>query len=257
MGIKLHPDYYGGYTDLNTKALYETSRKVSATIGIDVQVNKAITGENAFAHSSGIHQDGLLKSKDVYEIIAPETIGAPPMELVLTARSGRHAFTHITKKLGYEISESQLPCVYEAFLQMADQKKEVYDSDVISLMEGFKEVKKEHVMPIWHLIDFQVIMNSTMPTATIRLKQKEEVMVSKTGTGAIDALYSAIFEAVDLPIQLMDYRIHSLSHGKESLGKVSIEIEYEGKIYQGKAIEKDVIKASAVALINGINKISR
>lgn len=257
MGIKLHPDYYGGYTNLNTKALYETSRKVSATMGIDVQVNKAITGENAFAHSSGIHQDGLLKSKDVYEIIAPETIGAPPMELVLTARSGRHAFTHITKKLGYEISESQLSCVYEAFLQMADQKKEVYDSDVISLMEEFKEVKKERVMPIWHLIDFQVIMNSTMPTATIKLKQKEEVMVSKTGTGAIDALYSAIFEAVDLPIQLMDYRIHSLSHGKESLGKVSIEIEYEGKLYQGKAIEKDVIKASAVALINGINKINR
>lgn len=255
MGIKLHPEYYGGYTDINTKALYGASRKISSIMGIDVQVNKAITGENAFAHSSGIHQDGLLKSKDVYEIISPETIGAPPMELVLTARSGKHAFEYISNKLGYEIQEESKAEVYESFLQMADQKKEVYDSDIASLMRKFDGVKKINETPMWQLVDFQVVMNSTMPTATVKISREKEITVSKVGEGAIEALYGAIIEAVQKPIKLMDYRIHSLGNGKESMGKVSVQIECNGKIYQAKAIERDIIRASAIALINSINKM--
>lgn len=256
MGIQLHPEYYGGYTTLNLAELYNTSRKVSNIMGMDVQVNKAITGENAFAHSSGIHQDGLLKSKDVYEIIAPETVGAPPMELVLTARSGKHAFMHITKELGYEIPESQMETIYVDFLRMADLKKEIYDSDVMHLLNGYPEVIRTNNIDFWELLDFQIVISSTMPTATVKLKCGEmEVIESRSGNGAVDALYSAIFMAVNKPMVLMDYRIHSLGRGKESLGKVTAQIQYEGKVYSGKAIESDVMKASAVALINGINKI--
>ncbi len=258
MGIKLHPEYYNGYTTIKTKEIYPTSRTVSAIMGIDVQVNKAITGENAFAHSSGIHQDGLLKSKKVYEIIEPEDIGAPPMELVLTARSGRHAFMHIIEKLGYQIIESQRESVYSDFLKMADQKKEVYDYDLEILMRQYPEetLKRERKVDLWELKDFEVIYNTKIPVATVSVKKGDRVS-SKTqnGNGAIDALYSAIVEAVEIPVTLLEYRIHNISRGKEGLGKVSIQILYEGVLYEGKAIEKDIIRASGIALINAINKV--
>ncbi|TCL00064.1 2-isopropylmalate synthase [Natranaerovirga hydrolytica] len=255
MGIQLHPDYYNGYTDINTKQIYETSRMVSGIMGLDVQVNKAITGENAFAHSSGIHQDGLLKSKDVYEIFEPETIGAPPMEIILTARSGKHAFEYVSKALGYKIPEEQLMPLHKKFLAMADEKKEIYYNDIINLLDK-ENVTKEKNIELWELLEFQMSINSNLPSATVKLKKGEEVVItSESGTGAVDALYSAIIKGVNLPIQLNDYRINSLSRGKESLGKATVEIRYNHKTYNGKAIEKDVMKASALALVNGINKM--
>ena len=256
MGIKLRPEYYRGKTSINIEEIYKTSRMVSAIMGLDVQVNKAITGENAFAHSSGIHQDGLLKSKEVYEIITPEEIGAPPMEIVLTARSGKHAFSYVTKKLGYNIPEIIESEVYKSFLAMADQKKEVYDSDIIILLEGYSEITNNKQIKLWQLKEFEVTTSSQMQVATVKL-QKGKIMTthSENGEGAVDALYSAIIKAVNQRIDLMEYRIHNLGRGKESLGKVVVQIKHEGKLYQGKAIEKDVMKASGIALINAINKI--
>lgn len=256
MGIILHPEYYNGYTDIDAKRIYETSRIVSATMGIDVQVNKAITGENAFSHSSGIHQDGLLKSKDVYEIIEPEAIGAPPMEIVLTARSGKHAFEHIANRLGYIIPEDKIGEIHERFLLMADKKKEIYDNDVITMLDNEEGIESGEKKELWQLEDFQMMINTNLPSATVKLqKGNSTVVVSESRDGAVDALYTAIITAVDLPIQLIEYRIHSLSRGKESLGKVTVQLQFEDKIYYGKAIEQDVMKASALALINGINKI--
>lgn len=257
MGIKLHEDYYGGHTTIDTSRIYETSRMVSATMGLDVQVNKAITGENAFAHSSGIHQDGLLKSKDVYEIMDPETIGAPPMELVLTARSGKHAFMHVSKKLGFEIQEEHIPEVFQKFLNMADQKKEIYDNDILTLFKSCANVRNIFDKELWQLEEYQITATSTLPTATVKLLKGDNgvVISSKNGVGVIDALYSSIIDAVKYPIELIDYRINSLSRGKGSLGKVTTQIRYQDKIYQGKAIEQDIMKASALAFINAINKI--
>ncbi len=256
MGIKLHEDYYDAHTTIDTGKIYETSRIVSATMGLDIQVNKAITGENAFAHSSGIHQDGLLKSKDVYEIMDPQTIGAPPMELVLTARSGRHAFLHVTKKLGFEIPEEHISEIYQKFLAAADLKKELYDSDIISLLKSYPSVECISNKELWELVEYQLTATSTLPTATVRLNRGEkEVVTSSTGTGVIDALYSSILEAVQLPIELIEYRINNLSRGKGSLGKVITQIRYKDTLYQGKAIEQDVMKASALAFINAANKI--
>jgi 2-isopropylmalate synthase len=256
MGIKLHEDYYGGYTTIDTAKIYETSRMVSATMGLDVQVNKAITGENAFAHSSGIHQDGLLKSKDVYEIMDPETVGAPPMELVLTARSGKHAFLHVTKRLGFEIPEEHVSEVFERFLQLADRKKEIYDNDILTLFKSCANVRTIFDKELWQLEEYQITATSTLPAATVKLTRgKNQVVTSSSGSGVIDALYSCIMEAVQEPVELIEYRINNLSRGKGSLGKVTVQIKHNDKLYQGKAIEQDVMEASALAFINAVNKI--
>ncbi|WP_070001137.1 2-isopropylmalate synthase [Cellulosilyticum sp. I15G10I2] len=258
MGIRLHPDYYKGYTTIKTKEIYKTSRIVSAIMGIDVQVNKAITGDNAFAHSSGIHQDGLLKSKEVYEIIEPQDIGAPPMEIVLTARSGRHAFMHTIEKLGCKIGEEHKEKVYADFLKMADQKKEIYDYDIEMLLRSYPEtvVQRERKIDLWELVDFEVIYNTKIPTATVKIKKADSIReTSQSGNGAIDALYSAILKAAGMPVALLEYRIHNISRGKEGLGKVSIQILHKGVLYEGKAIEKDIIRASGIALINAMNKV--
>lgn len=259
MGIRIHPDYYQGYTDINHREIYETSRIVSRTMGLDVQVNKAIVGENAFAHSSGIHQDGLLKSKDVYEIMEPEEIGAPPMDIVLTARSGKHAFMHIAKKLGYEIASEELDSIHQKFLKAADEKKEIYDNDVIDLLDREDGVSKKEKKQLWKMEDFQMNVNMNLPSATVKLSKGNNnepgVTVSKSGAGAIDALYSAIIQAVDMPVHLIDYRIQNIGAEKEALGKVVVQIMYQDKFYFGKAIEKDVMKASALAFVNSVNKI--
>ncbi|AFA47180.1 2-isopropylmalate synthase [Acetobacterium woodii] len=256
MGIKLHGDYYGGYTTVDSHQIYETSRMVSATMGLDIQVNKAITGENAFAHSSGIHQDGLLKSKDVYEIMDPETIGAPAMEIVLTARSGRHAFAHVTSRLGFDIPETLSAEIYKKFLLMADEKKEIYDNDVLNLLNSCSLVCRGEYPELWQLVDYQLSVTKQLPTATIELvKGTKKVVQSQSGTGVIDALYGAIIGAIGAPIELIDYRINSLSRGKGSLGKVTAQIRSDAQLYTGKAIEQDVIRASALALINAVNKM--
>ena len=256
MGIKLHEEYYDGHTNIDTTRIYESSRMVSATMGLDVQVNKAITGENAFAHSSGIHQDGLLKSKDVYEIMDPETIGAPPMEIVLTARSGKHAFLHVTKKLGFEMKEEEVSSLYQEFLSMADAKKEIYDNDILTLLKNSPIAKSSVEKELWQLVEYQMTATSSLPSATVKLiRGNESIIKSSDGSGVIDALYSAIIMAVQLPIELIEYRIHNLSRGKGSLGKVTTQIKYGDKLYHGKAIEVDVMKASAFAFINAVNKI--
>jgi len=255
-GIKLHPDYYNGYTDINFKEIYETSRIVSGTMGLDVQVNKAIVGENAFAHSSGIHQDGLLKSKDVYEIMEPEEIGAPPMEIVLTARSGKHAFSYVANKLGYVIPADRLEAVHKTFLTMADEKKEIYDNNVIEILEKEVDVDRKTKKNLWILEDFKININTKQPSAKVKLKNADQTIdVEETGIGSIDALYSAIIKAVSIPVKIVDYRINSLGRNKESLGKVVIQIKCNEKTYYGKAIEQDVMYASALALVNAVNRV--
>ncbi len=256
MGIQLHEAYYGGHTTVDTRQIYETSRMVSATMGLDIQVNKAITGENAFAHSSGIHQDGLLKSKDVYEIMDPETIGAPAMEIVLTARSGRHAFMHVTQRLGFDIPAESVTEIYQQFLAIADAKKEIYDNDVLTLLKNSGVPSSSNSPELWQLVDYQLQVNSGLPAATVKLTRGEqEAVISHSGSGVIDALYGAIMEAVGAPIELIDYRINSLSRGKGSLGKVTAQIRCDDQLFAGKAIEQDVMRASALALINAVNKM--
>ncbi|MFB9278129.1 2-isopropylmalate synthase [Cohnella cellulosilytica] len=256
MALKVRESFYGGHTDIRTQELLKSSRLVSHLTGLDVQVNKAITGENAFAHSSGIHQDGLLKDKNVYEIMSPEDVGAEKMEMILTARSGRHAFRNAVEKMGFEAGEGEaFEALFAKFLALADAKKEVYDHDVFYLVADHNEADGGDKQ-LYALDSFQVVSNDTFPTASVQLKKGGEIVKgSEMGDGPIDALYGVIKSLVGLDVELNDYKISSLSRGKEAIGRVNLRVSYEGKSYTGRAMDTDIIKASANAFLNAINAI--
>ncbi|MDK8643603.1 2-isopropylmalate synthase [Niallia taxi] len=264
MAVHTRSEIYQAFTNINTKEIMNTSRMVSGFMGLDVQVNKAITGENAFAHSSGIHQDGLIKSRNTYEIIDPVTVGLDDMELILTARSGRHAVKTAFEKLGMnQFSDSEFEEIFVDFLELADAKKEVYNHDLYVMIENFYKKVKGNNQDISHysnnfyeLIDLQVISNTKFPSASVELKKADQIIKGTAiGSGAIDALYSAIMNVCDLDMKLIQYDIRSVSRGKEALGKVKIQIEFKGEIYIAKASDTDILKASAYAYINAINSI--
>ncbi|MCR8924515.1 2-isopropylmalate synthase [Priestia megaterium] len=264
MAINTRSSIYNAYTTINTKEIMNTSRLVSSLMGLDVQVNKAITGDNAFAHSSGIHQDGLLKARDAYEIISPIEVGLDNMELVLTARSGRHAVKNALESLGFnEMTNIQFEGIFEAFLELADAKKEVYNHDLYVIVENYYAKHDIHNQDMTHssnhfyeLMDLQVISNTDFPSASVKIKKGDQILKSSAvGSGPIDALYSAITEISDLDIKLIEYHISSVSRGKEALGKVKIQVEYRGEKYVAKATDTDVMKASAFAYINAVNSI--
>ncbi|MED3854307.1 2-isopropylmalate synthase [Priestia megaterium] len=264
MAINTRSSIYNAYTNINTKEIMNTSRLVSSLMGLEVQVNKAITGDNAFAHSSGIHQDGLLKARDAYEIISPIEVGLDDMELVLTARSGRHAVKNALESLGFnEMTNIHFEGIFEAFLQLADAKKEVYNHDLYVIVENYYEKNDIHNQDMTHysdhsyeLMDLQVISNTNFPSASVKIKKGDQILKSSAvGSGPIDALYSAITEISDLDIKLIEYNISSVSRGKEALGKVKIQVEYKGEKYIAKATDTDIMKASAFAYINAIKSI--
>lgn len=264
MALKIREDVYNAYTDIVTEEIMNTSRLVSSVMGLEVQVNKAITGDNAFAHSSGIHQDGLLKSRDAYEIIDPKMIGLEDMELVLTARSGRHAVKDTLHKLGFtDLTEQELEDIFAEFLKLADQKKEVFNHDLYVIVKSYfaeneadNLAVKEFASNFYELKDLQVISNPQFPSASVHLQKGDEILKSSAiGTGPIDALYTAILDIVQMDLKLIEYKISSISRGKEAQGKVKVIVDYKGKKYTANAADTDVIKASAQAYINAINNI--
>lgn len=256
MALRVRESLYRCSTDIDTTELIRTSRLLTHLTGMDVQANKAITGENAFAHSSGIHQDGLLKDKQVYEIMSPEEVGAESMELILTARSGRHAVKHAVEKLGFDTSDADgFERLFQKFLTLADAKKEVYDHDLYYLLTEHRN-QTVPASPLFELASFQVMTNDICPTATVVLKKEgQELKGSTVGDGPIDALYGAMKSLTGLDIQLTHYKINSISRGKEAVGRVSIQLEYQGKSYSGRAMDTDIIKASGLAFLNGMNAV--
>jgi len=264
MALKIRQDVYDAYTDIVTEEIMNTSRLVSSVMGLEVQVNKAIVGDNAFAHSSGIHQDGLLKSRDAYEIINPKDVGVEDMELVLTARSGRHAVKATLEKLGItNLTEQEFEDIFAEFLKLADQKKEVFNHDLYLIVKSYfakneadNLAVKEFAANFYELKDLQVISNPQFPSASVELQKGDEVLkASAIGTGPIDALYTAISDITKMELNLIEYKISSISRGKEAQGKVKVIVEHGGKKYTANAADTDVIKASAQAYINAINNI--
>ncbi|WP_431028954.1 2-isopropylmalate synthase [Lysinibacillus sp. LZ02] len=264
MAIQTRGDVYDVFTNINTKEIMNTSRLVSSFMGLDVQVNKAITGDNAFAHSSGIHQDGLLKSRDAYEIVRPEDVGLEDMELVLTARSGRHAVKNSLENLGFNnFTEEEFEGIFEDFLKLADSKKEVYNHDLYVIVESYYEktdknnpYKESYADQFYDIEDLQIISNATFPSASVKVRKGNEVYkASAVGSGPVDALYSAIATITDIEVKLVEYNINSVSRGKEAIGKVKIIVEHEGEKYIAKAADTDILKASALAYINAINSV--
>src|SRR5699024_5684887 len=264
MALKVRSDVVDGHTNINTKEIMNTSQLVSSLMGLEVQVNKAITGDNAFAHSSGIHQDGLLKSRDAYEIINPDDVGLDDMELILTARSGHYAVKDTLRKLGFSnLVDEQYEEIFEDFIALADKKKEVYHHDLYMIMKDYmakNELRESNIEAytdeFLSLIDLQVISNTAFPAASVKVKKGEDIIESSAGgTGPIDALYSAILSLIDFEVQLIEYKISSVTRGKEALGKVKVSASYKGLTYYANASDTDVIRASGLAYINVINKI--
>jgi 2-isopropylmalate synthase len=254
MAMKVRNDYFKTETGIDTTEIYNTSRMVSNLTGILVQPNKAIIGANAFAHSSGIHQDGVLKERTTYEIIDPKDVGIPESSILLTARSGRHALTYRLGELGFKLNENQVDKVYERFLKVADQKKMVYDEDLEAIVAD--ETSTVHVS--YELLHVQVSCGDhSLPTATVRLRDPDgkEVTDSAHGTGPVDAIYRAINRLVDAENELTEFSIQAVTQGIDALAEVTIRICQESDFYTGRAAHTDICVASARAYLHALNRL--
>jgi 2-isopropylmalate synthase len=255
MALKQRPDVVGVTTGINTREITRTSRLVSSITGITVQPNKAIVGANAFAHSSGIHQDGVLKERTTYEIIDPVEVGAGGSAIVLTARSGRHALKHRLEELGYELPEDDFERIYEAFLDLADKKKEIYDEDLEALVGESERTVNE----VYHLQQVHVSCGDPgIPTATVELVSRdgEHLIDSSHGNGPVDAVYKAINRIVQEPNDLTEFSVQSVTRGIDALGEVTIRIKSEdGRVFTGRGAHPDIIVASAKAYTNALNRM--
>jgi 2-isopropylmalate synthase len=245
--------HLGIETGIRSENIYKTSRMVSSLMNMPVQPNKAIVGRNAFAHSSGIHQDGVLKHRENYEIIDPVDVGISESIIALTARSGRAALKHRLQNLGYSVEGQELEAIYEKFLEVADRKKEVKDEDLELLVGnegtvGGKAIKLEHL---------QVISGkSAIPMAAITLSINGELFTAtEAGNGPIDAAFKAVRSIVRHNIKLEEFLVQAITRGSDDVGKVHIQIENRGKLYYGFAGHTDIITASVEAFVNAINKI--
>ena len=238
-------------TGINSKKIYATSRLVSTLMRMPVQANKAIVGRNAFAHSSGIHQDGVLKKRENYEIINPTDIGIKESSIILTARSGRAALKHRLEILGYEITTDELNKIYHQFLILADKKKDIKDEDLKVLIG--KSTKEENPMKLDLL---QVVCGkSTIPMATVRLKINGDVIsATASGNGPIDAAFSAVKQLIKRKVRLEEFLIQAITRGSDDLGKVHVQIENRGKLFYGFSANTDIITASVEAFIDAISK---
>lgn len=245
--------HLGIETGIVTQNIYRTSRMVSSLMNMPVQPNKAIVGRNAFAHSSGIHQDGVLKNRENYEIIDPVDVGISESIIALTARSGRAALRHRLQNLGYKIEGEELEKIYEKFLEVADRKKEVKDED-LELLVGNQEAFNGKAIRLEHL---QIIGGkSAIPMAAVTLNIKgESFTATEAGNGPVDAAFKAILSIVRHNIRLEEFLVQAITRGSDDIGKVHIQIENRGNYYYGFAGHTDILTASAEAFINAINKI--
>lgn len=254
MSLRTRKDFYNAVTTINTREIIRTSRLVSRITGISVQPNKAIVGANAFAHESGIHQDGLLKEKMTYEIIKPEDIGLHRTELVLGKHSGRHAFKERLKELGYDLSPDEIEIAFEKFKRLADQKKNIFDEDIETLVS--EEASK--IPEVYSLVDLSISSGVNIkPTAALKLMMNGQV-VDKTGhgDGPVDAVYKAIAEVTGTKSNLLKFEVKSITGGTDALGEVLVSLEEDGRTVRGHGADTDIIVASAKAYINALNKLA-
>jgi len=255
MALHTRKDFFDYYTDIVTQYLHPTSRLVSKLTGVVVQPNKAIVGANAFAHESGIHQDGVLKEASTFEIMTPSTVGLKTSSLVLGKLSGRHAFRNKLQEMGYHLSDEEMNKVFLRFKDLADRKKQIFDEDLISLVET--EVVFKSVPEYYRLLDL-IVLTGTMvkPNATVKLEVAGEIKShSAFGDGPIDATYKAITDLAKSKCKLLKFAVSSITGGTEALGEVAVRLEDEGHIVTGQGVDPDIVTASARAYINGLNRL--
>lgn len=250
MAIKSHKEL-NIETNINTKKIYPLSRKVSSLMNMPVQPNKAIVGRNAFAHSSGIHQDGVLKNLSTYEIIDPKEVGIDDNAIVLTARSGRAALKNRMQILGIETNEDELAAIYERFLNLADKKKDITDEDILIL--AGKETNNMHRIKLEYLQVTSGIGIRNVAYVGLDIAG-EKFEASSTGNGPVDAAIKAVKTIIRRQTTIEEFLIQAINKGSDDIGKVHMQIEYEGQTYYGFSANTDIIAASVEAFINAINK---
>lgn len=255
MGLVMRKDIFGSLkTNIRTKDLYKTSKLVSKLCGIPVQPNKAIIGENAFSHESGIHQDGVMKKRVTYEIIKPQDVGFKGTKIILGKLSGRHAFSVKLKELGYSLSNKELNKAFMRFKVLADKKHKIFDEDLAQIVEDELATIPEG----YKLIDFRVTSgNKIKPSAYIELnKKKKSINATASGDGPIDACFKTIDKAIGLKGKLVDYKVNAVTSGKDALGEASVKVAFKGEVVIGRASSTDVIEASVRAYLNAVNRLS-
>lgn len=255
MAMIMRKDIYKNLTtNIQTKELYKTSKLVSKLTGVPVQPNKAIIGENAFSHESGIHQDGILKKRVTYEIIKPQDVGFKGSKLVLGKLSGRHAFSERLKELGYSLSKKELDQGFLRFKELADKKPKIFDEDLATIVED----ELSTIPEAYKLVNFQVTSGKDLePLATVELEKEKKILnVTAAGDGPIDACFKAIDKASKLKGKLVDYKVNAVTSGKDALGEASVKINFNGDMVIGRGSSTDVIEASVLAYLNAINRLT-
>lgn len=253
MAIKTRKDFLNCETAINTKEIYKTSRLVSNLTGLLVQPNKAIVGQNAFAHEAGIHQAGVLRARETYEIMSPEDIGLTESKLVLGKHSGRHAFSDRLEYLGYSLSEENLEKAFAKFKALADKKKDITDRDLETIVAD-----EIYMAPETFSIGSIEVASGTnkVPTATVSLIYKgKSHTITEKGAGPVDAVYLAIEKITKIKAQLIDYTIQAITGGTDAQGEVIVRIKGNNNIYVGHGASTDIIIASAKAYLAAINRL--
>ncbi len=252
MALNVRKDYLPYKTGIDTTQIYNTSRLLSKIIGFPIPRNKPIVGENAFSHESGIHQDGVIKKRETYEIMTPESVGRDSSNLVLGRHSGMHGFSKRLSELGFKLDKEQIKKAYESFLEIADRKKEVFDDDlyvIVSNQLGYKSAT--------YFLDYFNIQSGNMavPTATVRIKTDDKVYEeAAVGDGPVDAVFNAIDRVTGIKTQLVEYNVQAVTPGRKAMGEVTVSLQIDNKKFIGRGASTDIIEASAKAYINAINR---
>jgi 2-isopropylmalate synthase len=253
MILKARKEAFNLHTDIVTEQIFHTSRLVTSITGIPVQPNKAIVGANAFAHESGIHQDGIIKERTTYEIMDPESVGIAKTSLVLGKHSGRHAFRERVKALGYDLTDDETNRAFTRFKAVADHKKTVFDEDIEAIIA--EEVLR--IAETYRLLSVTIMSGSeVVPTATVRmLVEGNEYHGAELGNGPVDATYNTILKLTGRRPTLLRFSISAITGGTDALGEATIRLEEDGNVATGKGAHEDILVASAKAMVNALNRL--
>jgi 2-isopropylmalate synthase len=256
MALRTRHDALGLSTGIRTERLYPTSRLLSNMTGLHVQRNKAVVGQNAFAHEAGIHQHGVLAHRETYEIMRPQDVGFTSSTLVLGKHSGRHLLRERVKELGYHLTAQELDALFERVKALADRKKEIYDADLEGLIQGYAEPARA---AYWELVSLTASTSTGgTPSAAVALRAPDGSLSSDAalGDGAVDAVFQALKRVTGLSPTLRDYRVASMSVGEDAQGEVSLELEHDGRRHRARAVDTDILIASARAFLDALNRIA-
>ena len=252
MAMNVRKDVFGLETGINTRQIYNASRMVSTIIGFPIARNKAVVGENAFSHEAGIHQHGVLSNRQTYEIMTPESVGRDESKIVLGRHSGIHGFTRRLEELGITLEKEEIKHAYDAFLNIADRKKEVFDEDLFAIVSDELGSRAS----AYELEYFNIQSgNTAIPTATVRIRQGEEMLEeAATGDGPVSAIFRAIERATGVGTTLVEYNVHAVTPGKQALGEVSVIVMVGETRVTGRGASTDILEASAKAYVNALSR---